>query len=234
MTVIITSLSPKHSNASQQQEAINSWQQYGTCYSMNNHEEIALLQTSNYEGVSYLPTNKTVEHYLGRPLVTISAMMDIARLQGRDLLIVNSDIVLEDLPEFKQDGITLFSRYDYDDIHGKINAKMFTYGFDAVYIPRPFLRYFPVSLFAMGAPWWDLAIPFHAIRKSIKIYYPEGKYAFHKVHNIHYSIEEWNYLSEWFKLEFKLEPKLSGSQVATQTMNLIRSKINLKSAKINS
>jgi hypothetical protein len=60
---------------------------------------------------------------------------------------------------------------------------------------------------------------------SIPVYYPEQKYAYHKLHPTQYNLEEWNYIAEYFKWEFKLDKKLTGGQVATLIMDKIKSKL---------
>jgi hypothetical protein len=151
-------------------------------------------------------------------------MIDMARSQYKDLLIINSDIEIENMPELRDDGITLFSRWDYSDLHQKVNARMFIYGFDMFYIPKQFLKVFPQSLFALGAAWWDLAIPYHAILKNIPIYYPIGKFCYHKIHKTQYSTDEWFFLGNHFKWFFKVENRFTVEQTATNIMNIIRSK----------
>lgn len=223
--ILITSLSPSHLNASSQKEALKSWQQYGLCLSMNNAEEIKILKNENYEGIHFLETNKTIEHYVNKPLVMVHAMMDIARIQGKDLFIVNSDIEIDNLPELKQDGITIFSRYDWSELHTKANAQMFVHGFDAFYIPKQFLKIFPPSIFAMGASHWDHWLPYHAILKNVPVYYPKGKFIFHKIHGTQYPLSEWYRMGKLFRWHFNLDEKVSIEQIATNIMRTIKSKL---------
>ncbi len=112
------------------------------------------------------------------------------------------------------------SRYDYDtDIN---QTTMFPHGYDAFYIPAKFLHIFPPSIYALGAAWHDYWIPKWCILKNIPIYYPVGKFAFHKIHPVQYSHEEWLRIGEYFRWEFRLDKNLSIPQVATQTINQIR------------
>jgi hypothetical protein len=222
--IIITSLSPSHSNAPIQQVAVDSWQGLGKIYSMNCKEEVRELK-DNYTGVEFLETCKTLEYFTGKFHVSINSMIDVARAQGQDLLLINSDIELSEFPELRQDGITIFSRYDYEDLHTKVNAKMFIHGFDVVYVPYRFLKIFPPSIYALGVSHWDHWLPYHAFLKSIPIYSPKKRHAYHKLHETQYSVEQWMRFSEYFKLDFNFDKRLNGGQVATQTMYLIRSKI---------
>jgi hypothetical protein len=217
--IIITSLSPGHSNKDNQINAIESWKPYGECYSMNNNSEISQLQQL-FSDINFIQTERTIQQLIGKPLVNVNAMIDYANEIGQDLFLINSDIILTGLPELKQDGITIFSRYDYSDSFE--DAKMFIYGFDAFYIPNKFLSVFPPSIYALGAAWWDLCLPYRCILNNVPIYYPKEKYAYHKLHPTQYDLDEWNYLSEFFKWEFKMDKKLNGGQVATLIMNKIK------------
>lgn len=219
--IIITSISKNHSNASQQQVAINSWEKYGKVYSMNCKEEIELLK-DDYRNIHFLETNKTIEYFTGRPHVSINSMIDIARNQGNDLLLINSDVELTGLPELRSDGITIFSRYDWEQLHTKANAKMFPHGFDVFYIPRRFLTIFPPSVYGLGVSHFDHWLPYHAILKGIPLYSPIKPYAYHLTHPTQYDTEQWLRYGEYFKLDFNLDKRLNAGQIATQTMNLIR------------
>jgi hypothetical protein len=220
--IIVTSLSPNHSNKENQINAIESWKQYGPCYSMNNGKEREQLE-SLYNGINFIKTERTLQQLIGKPLVNINAMIDYAKDSHNDLLLINSDIILSSLPDLKEDGITIFSRYDYSESFE--DAKMFVFGFDVFYIPYKFLNLFPPSIYSLGAAWHDLSTPYRAMLNSIPVYYPEQKYAYHKLHPTQYNLEEWNYIAEYFKWEFKLDKKLTGGQVATLIMDKIKSKL---------
>lgn len=218
--IIITSLSAGHSNKDNQHNAIKSWEGYGERYSMNSENEIIQLEPL-FNDVRFVKTDRTVQQLIGKPLVSINAMIDFANKKEKDLLLINSDIVLMGLPELRQDGITIFSRYDYADTFEA--AKMFVYGFDVFHIPYRFLNSFPPSIYSLGCAWWDLSLPYRCILNNIPVYYPEGRYAYHKLHPTQYNTDEWNYIAEYFKWEFKLDKRLNGGQVATIIMNIIKS-----------
>lgn len=220
--MVITSLSPNHSNKEQQHKAIKSWLDLGRCFSMNRQSEIDALAANQFigTGISFIPTERTTEHFVGKYLVSINAMIDIARSHGKDLLITNSDILIYDLPELKSDGVTVFSRYDYTDSMDE--SKMFFHGYDVFHIPKQFLKIFPPSIYGMGMPWWDYWIPFHCIKNNIPVYYPGGRYAFHKLHSTQYSMEEWYYIGEYFKWEFKIDKRLTIEQVASTSLTKIK------------
>jgi len=213
---IITSLSPGHSNKDNQQIAVESWQRFGNCYSMNLEDEI----TEPYTGIKFIETTKTTQFYTGKKLVSINAMIDFAK---EDLLLINSDIVLTSLPELKQDGITIFSRNDYvSDIN---EATIFKNGFDAFYIPEKFLTIFPPSVYSMGAAWWDYWIPYTAIYEGISVYSPTTKHAFHKIHPTQYSFEEWNLMGDFFRWQFKFNKRMTIPDIASLALRTIKSKL---------
>jgi hypothetical protein len=222
--IIVTSISPNHSNYENQQTAIESWGNKYKIYSVNCAEEIELLK-DKHPTVTFLETQKTIEYFTGKPLVSINAIIDIARLQWQDLLLINSDIELTELPELKKDGITIFSRYNYKDGETKDNAVMFPHGFDVFHIPLQFLKIFPPSIYGLGASHFDHWIPFHAMLKNIPIYYPEGKFAYHKEHPTQYGIRQWEYIGEYFKWEFKFQKQLLVGQIATMAMQRINNYI---------
>jgi hypothetical protein len=116
----------------------------------------------------------------------------------------------------------MLSRYDYTNSFD--DGKIFNNGFDVFFIPKQLLHIFPPSIYAMGAAWWDYWIPYRAMLAGIPVYWPQGKYAFHKLHPTQYSQDEWNYLGEYFRWEFKLNKKLMIGQIATATLLHIQTK----------
>lgn len=216
--IIITSISPNHINKEGQSLAVDSWKSKGHRISLNAAKEVPQIG-NDYKEMMVVPTDKTVEYYVGKPLVSINAMIDHAKKIGDDLLLINSDIIFPVLPPVKDDGITIFSRYDLE------TEKKFEAGFDVFYIPKKFLSIFPPTIYAMGVAFWDYWLPKHCIRLGIPVYYPKGKFAFHKEHETQYSHAEWNYIGEYFKWEFKYDPKKTIPQVATEALNEIKSKL---------
>lgn len=217
--IIATSISPRHTNYDNQIKAIDSWQRLGKVYSFNSLMEVPQIKPGNFELVQ---TTKTMQHLTGKPLININAFIDFAILNNDDLLIINSDIIIREIPPFKNDGITLLSRYDYTlDIN---ETNIFSAGFDAFYIPKEFLHIFPVSIYCMGAAWWDYWLPFCCIRNGIPLHYPNGKWLFHQIHKIQYSQEEWYKFGEYFRLDFNFDKKLIVGQIATNSLIKIKSR----------
>jgi len=109
--IIITSVSPNHKNSLNQHNALKSWSAHGRCISMNTAAEIEILQ-KEYHNIEIVETKKTVYPLLSKKLVNINAIIDKAAELDDSLFLINSDIIIKELPELKQDGITIFPRYD--------------------------------------------------------------------------------------------------------------------------
>lgn len=217
--IIVTSIAPGHKNKDNQIHAVNSWQDHGKCLSVNTAAEIEVLQKS-YTDIGFVVTKKTVFPLLQKPLINLNAIFDLAESLEENLLLINSDIIIKELPELKQDGITIFSRYDYEtDME---ENTMFVWGFDAVFIPKQFLNIFPPSVYALGACYWDVALPLRAIQSKVPIYYPKGKFILHKLHEPQWSQSEWERMGKYFMWEFSFDEKMTCGQAATAAMNTIK------------
>lgn len=220
--IIVSSLSPKHSNS--QVEAVESWHKFSdNIYTLNSPKELNDVY-GQYKGVWYRETHRTIEHLTGgKPLVNINALIDFGIESDSDILLVNSDIIIDSLPEFKQDGMSIFSRHDFTDHYG--DSKIFQSGFDIFFIPKQFLKIFPPSIYGLGACFFDYALPLRFIEQGIPVYWPQGKHAYHKLHPTQYSQDEWVFIGQFFQWEFKLEKHLNMGQVATQSLIKIKSNL---------
>lgn len=187
---------------------------------MNCVREVEIIKEKKYEGIDIINTYRTVEYFIGKDLVNINAMIDFAKVYHEDLMIVNSDIMVPELPKINEGGITILSRYDYEE--SMEEAKKFDAGFDVFIIPKKFLELFPSSIYSLGAAWWDYWIPYVAMEKGIPLYYPKGIFAFHKKHPMQYSYEEWIRIGEYFKWEFKLEHGIHINQIAPMALEKIK------------
>lgn len=223
--IIVSSISPLHSNNSNQIEAVKSWHPYGECFSLNIPLEIEQIKLVYQDHVKFIKTEKTIKHLVGKHMVSINAIIDFAIKCDRDLAIINSDILIDHLPELRQDGITILSRYNYTDHYG--DSKIFDAGFDFMYIPKQFLNVFPISIYALGCSFWDYALPMRFIINKIPVYWPQGKFIYHKLHPTQYSYEEWIFIGQHFQWEFKLNKQMNIGQVATETLYKIK-KIAIK------
>ncbi len=218
--IIVTSISPGHRNAEQQHLAIESWKTFDCIvYSMNTESEIQKLK-GQYD-IKFIETHKTIYDIVGKPMVSINAMIDVAIEKDENLMLINSDIILKDVPELKTDGITLFVRYDYE---GQFESlKMFIHGYDVFFIPKQFLKIFPPSIYAMGVSHWDHFVPLRAIQNNIPIYISKGIHSFHKWHETQYHYSEWEKIGQYFKLDFGFDKNMTIGQIATATMEKIKS-----------
>lgn len=220
--IIVTSLSPKHSNSVNQHAAIASWKQFGECFSLNHVSEIDSLQGEGYD-IEIIETDQTIQHIFGKPLVTVSALIEFAKKREEDLFVINSDIFVKSLPELKDDGLTIFSRFDYkEDME---QNSIFPHGFDGFYIPFKFLFIFPPTLFALGSCFHDYWWPFVFMYQKLPVYYPEGKYLFHKLHDAP-NVTLWEKMGQLFAWEFGYDRSLTISQVNTHSLGKIRSYIS--------
>src|SRR6185312_14101018 len=155
--------------------------------------------------------------------VNINAFFDLAKIHHEDLLLINSDIIIHKLPEFKNDGLTIFSRYDYDEDIDK--SEMFIFGFDMFYVPKHLLNVFPPSIYSLGGTFWDLSLPYRFMINNIPIYYPSGKFIFHKKHKVQYDLNEWYFLGKYFRWEFKFNEYTPIEHITTIAMSQIKHKL---------
>lgn len=219
--LIVTSLSPHHSNFLLQLESVESWSKFGKCYSLNVAKEIEQLQPL-YPSITFVETHKTVESLFQKPYVTINAIMDFAIEKDEDLLIINSDIILTELPPLHTNGLTIFSRWDYTDHFG--DARLFVAGYDVFYLPKTFLKVFPPSIYSLGQTFWDHALPYRFIINNIPVYWAKEKCAFHKLHRTQWKFEDWEKMGRYFQWEFNLNKNLSAGQIATHSLQTIHLK----------
>lgn len=220
-TIVVTSIPPAHPHKDNINEAIKSWQRYGDVYSLNCPQEIEELKIQHPD-VIFVDTHKTIQHTIGKPLISVNALIDLAITENKNLLIVNADIIISELPVLNEDGITIFSRYDYTTSFEE--AKIFPPGFDIFYFPNRLLPLFPPCIYSLGASFHDYYYPKICFLNNIPVYYPQGKYAFHKIHVTQYPYDEWFKLGEYFKLDFKYDARLNVPQIATMALAEIKEK----------
>lgn len=215
--LIISSLSPSHINSDLQNLCSLSWSRFGDVYCLQADGEAEGLK-STYAHVKFISTLRTTKGLLNKPLVSINAMIDQGKKKKESVLLINSDILLKDLPELNQDGVTVFQRNDYTLSYD--DGVNFQNGYDAFYIPEKLLHIFPLSIYAMGACWWDYWIPYRAIRNNIPVYLNSSS-AFHKKHNIQWQQKEWEFFGRYFGLENNL-PHRDIGQMGLFVLNTIK------------
>lgn len=76
----------------------------------------------------------------------------------------------------------------------------------------------------MGACFWDHSIPYRAIVNNIPVYWCNKRTVFHKAHPTQYDYKEWEYMGEFFKLEFKLNKQWPIPKVTSTILPIIKSK----------
>lgn len=203
----LTSISPKHISDNQQR-AVKSWEKFtDKTYSFNHPSELS-DELKLFFPATFIPTHRTMEHWWGKPLVIVNALIDFAKESRQDCIIINSDIELKMQQEHWQkildksnDGIVILRRRDHA---GDYQGRRYDFGFDAFIIRHKFLEHFPQSIFAIGQTWWDYWLPFTAIRKTIPIFEYNAPAAWHIAHNAQYSADHWKKLSTYFIWEFNL------------------------------
>lgn len=213
----ITSISPTHVNGDVQFTATKSWENLGYLpVSLNHPSEIEILK-DQYPHVRFVPTVRTMEGIFGKKYVSINAMMDYAKEQDfENILLINSDIILEfslaynKLTAFRltlcHDHIVVIKREDFskDD---RSDAKRYDFGMDGFMMHKKFLTIFPQSIYCMGQTWWDFWVPYTAIKNKIPIYLVREAMAFHKSHGTQYSAQEWHRMTNYFQWEQNMNLK---------------------------
>ena len=225
--IAVTSISPKHNNFNQQHEAVATWSKYFKVYSLNCEEEIKVLKRK-FPTVEFIPVKTTMKEFTGKPLVRINDMLDLGKELDKDVLLINSDIILTDFPQPKE-GIGIITRYNFKD--DLTIAKEFRWGFDAFIIPNKHLNIFPPSMFALGACWHDFFYPYTAITKKVKVYFVTEKIAYHKDHPVQYHPNEWKKFGEYFRFHFNLESFTNIGEMCTWVYDCIKKK-GIKKEKI--
>lgn len=218
--IIVTSIFPNHVNNSQQRLAVGSWAKYGKVYSLNCRSEHE--KSEEYDDVEFIVTEKTLEYFTGKPLVSINALIDLSIEKDDDLLIINSDIIISTLPEFKNDGVTIFSRFDYTNSYA--DANVYEHGFDAFFIPKDLLKIYTPTIYGMGNVWWDYSIPYRAIVNNIPVYWADGRFIYHKMHLFQWDFTEWDMLGRFFQIEFKIDKTLDLGQMSIIILRDIKSR----------
>jgi len=216
--IIGSSLSPNHLNNGLQYDCTKSWSEYGKVYCLQSHDEVVDMK-DKYPHIHFVPTHRIMEKLINKKLISINAIIDLAKEKKQDLFIVNSDILLNGMPLMSKDAISVFQRQDYHVTPG--DGTIFNDGFDCFYIPYKFLNIYPPAIYAMGACWWDYWIPYRAIREQILLKLYQG-YAHHKKHNLQWNQREWLFYAQFFKLENAIpisDPGMLGKHVLQTIKN---------------
>lgn len=230
--IIVTSVNPNSENCI---SAIKSWHKFGKVYSLNSENELyyaninnELINTENFKEVTFIPTHRIMK-WNERSLVSINAMIDLVIEKDEDLLLINSDIIIDHLPEFKNDGITIFSRFDFETIEVQEqmriqdeNSRLYVHGFDAFFIPKHLLKVYPPTIYCLGCCHFDYSIPYRYLINNIPVYWSQERCMFHKMHPFAWNYEEWQMTANFFKLEFKIDEHMDLGQMSNFILNEIK------------
>lgn len=194
--VAVTSISPTHLNKDIQALAIKSWIDLGMkAYSFNSESEIELLE-EHYRSVTFIKTHRTMEHAYGKPLVSISSVLDFCKDHKEEhFLLINSDIELKtDKPTIERikgkmvDAIVLGNRVDYEKDY---SGHRYLLGIDAFFIHKRYLSLYPQSMHCFGMTFWDYEIPYTALKSGVDVVFLKQDIAYHKIHAFQYSHDNW-------------------------------------------
>ena len=201
--IFCTSISPTHVNKDIQLKAIKSWQELGGhVYSFNHPSEIAQLK-SQYNHVTFIHTDRTFELTYGKPLVSISAVLDwIKANTNTHFCIINSDIELRmnsemllRIREEMKTSIVLANRIDYEENN---SGKEYYYGIDVFFIHKQFIGLYPQSMFCFGQCFWDYEIPYKALKSGVEVTFIKQQIAWHKAHKMQYNNDDWAKSGRYF------------------------------------
>lgn len=207
--IFITSISPVHINKDIQSKCIDSWIELGgTVISINSKKECTELK-EKYPQVQFYSTTRTLEKTYGKPLVQLSAIIDICKeLEYDNYCIINSDIELksdkqtiERIEVEMLNNIVLSNRINHN---GDYIGPKYLAGIDVFFIHRRFLDSFPQTMNAIGMTFVDYFIPYAAAMNNIQTMFIKQNFAYHLNHNAQYSMDNWKKSGRYFMWEFNL------------------------------
>ncbi len=196
--VIATSIAPQ--NISIQQQAIASWDQHGfKVISVNTAPEIALLK-EQFTSVTFVETSRDASSLFKKPLIYLDDIFAALLSSGSRVCgIINADIHLlpnDHLSEFIRQrapgSLVIGSRSDVNSLDEE-PENLFLQGRDYFFFDSSLIHFFMGSSFCLGAPWWDLWLPFAAMAVGVTPQQIQQKIAKHVRHEIRWDqIEGWN------------------------------------------
>ena len=190
--MIITSLAPSHKNKENQLKAIESWKKHDTkIISVNHISEIKQLEKEY--NVEFIEPEKTGFDLFRKHYVPASELLKVIKKEGSGL-IINSDIIIKDLPKFGDNPI-IFNRYDFTDSMDR--AAFFRSGFDAFYLKAEHCD-LPETRLCLGQCHWDYWLPIMLMQKGFKIEKSVKPHIYHKKHELQYSMFNWKLTAKIF------------------------------------
>jgi hypothetical protein len=209
--IIITSIAPKHAN--DQKKAVESWLKLNLqVFSFNSQREIDQIE-KDYKGVTFVETYRTMELSYGKPVVSISAMMDWCKLSNYDkFMFINSDIEVENhhnslsnINELLDKNMVLANRLDYGERNNRQNTMKYYYkGIDVFCMNKTHLQMYGQSMYAMGQCFWDYWIPFTALKNGVTVYLVKHRSFYHNEHPLQYSNDNWLKTGRYFRIDNSL------------------------------
>lgn len=187
--VLITSIAPRHFHEGIQEACVRSWIETGLkVYSVNGYAEISQL-SERFPDVNFIPTHRTFEHKFGRPYVAVNALLDFAKEQEDEhILILNSDIFLHNARTVLEDAsakheFSFAHRLDVAEVEPlSPNPKPMSWGIDIFLLRKSVIHFFPQTSFAVGLTHWDYFLPYVMIKNGVKANEIKTPFAYHKIH----------------------------------------------------
>lgn len=205
--IIATSIAPR--NIQQQMTALETWLDQGFhIVSLNAQDEILILEDQVHD-IKLVSVNRDARKIFGKPLVYINDILSYLISNGSDIVgIINSDIYLKERKDFmdyvadiSKDSVSTASRINIHSLND-IKGATYTYGFDAFFIDKKLLKFFPESQYCLGIPWWDYWLPWVAMKKGLMLKLIKDKKLYHLEHDINYSLEDWRRVGIEFAEDF--------------------------------
>lgn len=162
------------------------------------------IERGEYPGTTFVSTCDTASGVMRLPYVMLSALIDHARKESIDrVMIINSDNELSDpnglmdrYIAMSETGLVFANRHDHNgDLK---NPTMYRYGFDVFIIHSRFYDLIPRSMFCLGQTWWDYWIPYRFVRAGIPIHLVKEPLFLHHRHPQQYNAQEWVRMTDHF------------------------------------
>lgn len=196
--IVITSLSPKHTNKGVQQDCINAWKKYtDKVISVNAKSEVKEL---HYSGVEIIETDQVLNRnnktyvYL-REILTI-AKRECLKYGLETIVLTNSDIKpvmslerLAELCKHAVNGIVYLNRWEYTDIEQ--NCQRDNRGYDVFIFNIKHIDKFIYNPFVLGLTHFDFWIPYKAQKDGLSMYNSFNVDVLHKRHKTQYDNRDW-------------------------------------------
>jgi len=193
---LATSIAPKE--VLKQQAAIATWIDLGfRVLSVNNPGEIEILRP-HFPQVQFAAATRNAQNHVGKPLIYFDDMLQSLLATGAEVFgIVNSDIHLRSDGHFiefitreTRNSVVYGSRVNVLSTQN-IMGDSYDCGFDFFFFDRAACALYPTTPFAIGATWWDYWAVIVPLLRGYTVKKLTSPLAFHIVHALNWSREEW-------------------------------------------